>query len=109
MSQTTRAVFLIGSCAVVTLQFAGAAETESERLAKLEAAVKALQEQNAALKREVSELKGASPAVPLAANPSKAGAADGKSYVETAPSKPPVYVSPGASETKLALGGFIQG
>jgi len=54
-----------------------AADSDSERLTKLEAAVKTLQTENAALKREVAELKGSS-------QPASKSSPDGKSYVETA-------------------------
>lgn len=102
----SRGVLLISLCAVFGIRFANAAETESERLAKLEAAVRALQDQNAALKREVSELKGGS----HQRNASVRSTTDAKNYVETSETeKKPVYVTPGASETKLVLGGFVQG
>jgi phosphate-selective porin OprO and OprP len=104
-SNLTRGVLVLCLWAAVGLPLTSAAETESERLAKLEAAVKALQEQNAALKREVSELKGASPKKEV----SRKTTADGKTYVETTETeKKPVYVTPGASEIKLVLGGFLQ-
>jgi phosphate-selective porin OprO/OprP len=102
----TRSVLVLSLWAAVGIPFTRAAETESERLAKLEAAVKALQEQNTALKREVSDLKGASPKKEV----SRKSTSDGKTYVETTETeKKPVYVTPGASEIKLVLGGFIQG
>ena len=101
----TRGVLVLCLCAAVGFPSTSAAESESERLAKLEAAVKALQEQNAALKREVSELKGASPKKEVAAKTTT----DGKTYVETTEiEKKPIYVTPGASEIKLVLGGFLQ-
>jgi uncharacterized protein YlxW (UPF0749 family) len=56
-STLVRGILLVSLCAAMGIPFA-AADTESQRLAKLEEAVKALQEQNAALKNEVSELKG---------------------------------------------------
>ena len=104
-SNLTRSVLLLSLWAAVSIPVTAAAETESERLAKLEAAVKALQEQNAALKREVSELKGASPKKEV----TRKTTTDGKNYVETTEvEKKPVYVTPGASEIKLVLGGFLQ-
>src|ERR1041384_2142154 len=57
------------------------ADTESERLAKLEAAVKALQEQNAALKREVSELKGSTPKKEVSRKTATTTTTDAKTYV----------------------------
>jgi phosphate-selective porin OprO and OprP len=104
LSILARVVLLVSLCAALGIPFASAAETESERLAKLEAAVKALQEQNTALKREVSELKGGSH------REASTKSSDGKTYIETEETeKKQVYVVPGASETKLVLGGFIQG
>jgi phosphate-selective porin len=104
-SNLIRGVLVLCLSAVLGLRSVNAAESESERLAKLEAAVKALQEQNAALKHEVAELKGVSPKKEV----SPKTTADGKTYVETTEAeKKPVYVTPGASETKLVLGGFLQ-
>jgi len=98
---------LIGSlCAATAVPFAAAAESESDRLAKLEAAVKALQDQNAALKREVSELKETTR---HSVSPPSKIAVDSKSVVATETEKKPVYVVPAGSETKLVLGGFVQG
>lgn len=100
-----RGALVLGLWAALGVPFTSAAETESERLAKLEAAVKALQDQNAALKREVSELKGA----PHQKDASVKSEVDAKNYVETTETeKKPVYVTPGASEIKLVLGGFLQ-
>jgi phosphate-selective porin len=104
-SRLARVVLLVGLCTAFGIPFENAAESESERLAKLEAAVKALQDQNAALKREVSELKGGS----HQRDASVKSTTDAKNYVETTEEKKPVYVTPGASEIKLVLGGFIQG
>lgn len=98
-----RGMLLISLCAAVGITSARAAATESERLAKLEAAVKALQQENTALKREVSELKGGRAS-------SGKSARDGKSYVESVePEKKRIDVLPGGSESKLVVGGFIQG
>ncbi|MGI8481874.1 MAG: porin, partial [Chthoniobacterales bacterium] len=86
-----------------------AADTEADRLARLEAAVQTLQTQNAELKREVADLKKQKPPA-LAAKTTKAIGPDGKTVVEqSGEEKKPVYVVPGASETKLVLGGFVQG
>jgi phosphate-selective porin OprO/OprP len=83
-----------------------AAESESDRLAKLEAAVETLQKENADLKREVSELKRG----PQRTSSAKATSAiDSKSYVEpTEAEKKPVYIKPEGAELKLTLGGYIQ-
>ena len=89
-----------------------AAQSDSERLEKLERAVELLQQRNAELEREVSSLKKQKPAAaPLNAEKRSKFVPDSKSYVEkteTVEEKKPIYVVPGASETKLTLGGFIQ-
>ena len=91
---------------------AAAAQSDSERLEKLERAVELLQQRNAELEREVSSLKKQKSST-TALNPEKRSkfVPDGKSYVEkseTTEEKKPVYVVPGASEYKLTLGGYIQ-
>lgn len=98
---------LLLSLLVAAVPSPAVADTESERLAKLEAAVKSLQEQNAALRREVSELKGSTPKKEVSRK--TATTTDAKTYVETTEvEKKPIYVTPGASEIKLVLGGFLQ-
>ena len=98
---------LITLFAAFSIPLSIAAESESDRLAKLEAAVKTLQKENADLKREVSELKGRSPRPTSTTAPS---AVDSKSYVEpTETEKKPIYVTPEGPELKLTLGGYIQG
>jgi phosphate-selective porin len=79
-------------------------QSASERLERLERAVKQLEQRNAELEQEVSGLKKHSLA-PVFSEP------DGKSVVEkkaATEEKKTVYVMPGASEYKLTLGGFIQ-
>ena len=89
-----------------------AAQSESERLEKLEKAVELLQQRNAELEREVSSLKKQkSSATVLSAEQRSKFVPDGKSYVEkseTTEEKKPIYVVPGGSEFKLTLGGYIQ-
>jgi len=90
-----------------------AAQSEAERLEKLEKAVELLQQRNAELEREVSSLKKqkSSTAATLAPEKRSKFAPESKSYVEkseTTEEKKPVLVVPGASELKLVLGGFIQ-
>ena len=93
--------------------FAAEAKTDSERLEKLERAVELLQKRNAELEQEVRSLKKEKPA-PTPLSETKRSklvpeSKDSKSYVETTvEEKKPVYVVPGASEFKLALGGFLQ-
>lgn len=101
-----RGILVIFIYGALGLHAAIGAESESDRLAKLEAAVKALQQQNTELKREVSELKGKS-----RGSTATKFSPEGKGFVETvtAEEKKPLFVTPAASETKLVLGGFIQG
>lgn len=97
---------MLALCATLAAPFAIGAESESDRLAKLEAAVRTLQKENADLKHEVSELKR----TPQRGSPMSATfAPEGKSYVEKVePEKTPIYVTPAGPELKLALGGYIQ-
>lgn len=109
-STLVRGILLVSLCAAVGIPFA-AAGPESERLSKVEAGLKALEERNAsleqrnsALEREVSELKRGS----RGAVSSESGS-DGKNYVaKTTTEKNSVYVTPGSTETKLVLGGLVQ-
>jgi phosphate-selective porin OprO/OprP len=89
-----------------------AAQSEAERLEKLEKAVELLQQRNAELEREVSSLKKQKPSAPVLSSEKRSKfVPDGKSYVEkseTTEEKKPVYVIPGGSEYKLTLGGYVQ-
>jgi phosphate-selective porin len=91
---------------------ATAAQSDSERLEKLERAVELLQQRNAELEREVSSLKKQKNSAPdLSAEKRSTFVPDAKSYVEkseTTEEKKPVYVVPGASELTLTLGGLLQ-
>ncbi|MDQ6808927.1 MAG: porin [Verrucomicrobiota bacterium] len=112
-SRPARFVVIALACLTLRPLIAFSADTEAERLARLEAAVQALQAQNADLKREVSELKQHKPAKPIAA-PATATATrkedDRKAIVETKlEEKKPVYVTPAGVDAKLVLGGFVQG
>ncbi|MFL6584274.1 MAG: porin [Chthoniobacterales bacterium] len=106
---------VIASFAFGTVSVAPAAESESERLAKLEAAVAALQQQNTALKEEVAELKKgkASTKPATAQEPRKTEearpSADGKAVVEKTLEKKALVVTAAGVEAKIALGGFVQG
>src|SRR2546423_49654 len=85
--------------------------SDSERLERLERAVELLQKRNAELESEVKSLKKEKPAPPKTLSDEKRShfVPDSKSYVtETTEEKKPVYVVPGASEIKLALGGLFQ-
>jgi len=102
--------FILLSCHVAAAE----TKSDSERLEKLERAVELLQKRNAELEQEVKGLKKEKPSAPapLATEKRTHFVPDSKSSVvektETAEEKKPVYVVPGASETKLTLGGFIQ-
>jgi phosphate-selective porin len=86
-----------------------AAQSDAERLEKLEKAVELLQQRNSELEREVSSLKKQkAPATTLSSEKRSKFVPDGKSYVEQSEEKQPVYVVPAGSEFKLTLGGYIQ-
>lgn len=91
------------------------AQTDAERLEKLERAVELLQKRNAELEQEVRGLKqqkaAAAEKMPAESMPRPAEDAGGKAVVEKTEKKeekPKVYATAGASELKLTLGGFIQ-
>src|SRR5947207_312208 len=88
---------------------AAATVSESDRLEKLERAVEQLQKRNAELEAEVRSLKKETAAVPEGKTKTKV-TYDGKTYVEKAvvEEKAPVYVQQRGPELKLVLGGFIQ-
>jgi phosphate-selective porin OprO/OprP len=84
--------------------------SESDRLEKLERAVEQLQKRNAELEAEVRSLKQQTAAVPDSKFKTKI-TDDGKTYVEKAvppAEKPPLFVLQRGPELKLVLGGFIQ-
>src|SRR5206468_4786143 len=84
--------------------------SESDRLEKLERAVEQLQKRNAELEAEVRSLKKETAAVPEGKFKTKV-TYDGKTYVEKAApqsEKPPLFVQQRGPELKLVLGGFIQ-
>jgi phosphate-selective porin len=84
--------------------------SESDRLEKLERAVEQLQKRNTELEAEVRSLKQQTAAVPDSKFKTKI-TDDGKTYVEKAVppgEKPPLFVLQRGPELKLVLGGFIQ-
>ena len=86
------------------------AASESDRLEKLERAVEQLQKRNAELEAEVRSLKQQTAAVPDGKFKTKVSH-DGKTYVEKAvpqADKPPLFVQQRGPELKLVLGGFVQ-
>jgi len=92
------AVLVIGALLPCASSFA---QTDADRIRKLEEAVRQLQEQNVDLKREVNQLKSTPPA---ASPPGTNWLADALS-----PNKRSPFVLPLGKELKLKLGGFIQG
>ena len=85
-----------------------ATASESDRLEKLEKAVEQLQKRNAELEAEIRSLKKETAAVPSEKTKTKV-AYDGKKYVEqVVEEKKPIYVQQRGPELKLVLGGFIQ-
>jgi phosphate-selective porin OprO and OprP len=86
------------------------AASESDRLERLERAVEQLQKRNAELEAEVRSLKQQTAAVPDGKFKTKV-THDGKTYVEKAvpqDEKLPPYVQQRGPELKLVLGGFVQ-
>ena len=89
------------------------AQSEDERLRKLEQAVQQLQARNAQLESEVKQLKktktaaAESTAAKVESKAAGAAATDHKAVAAEA-SPPPVDVHPGGPEYKLTLGGYIQ-
>jgi phosphate-selective porin OprO and OprP len=83
--------------------------SESKRLEKLEQAVEQLQKRNAELEAEVRSLKKQTAAVPEGKMKTKV-TYDGKTYVEKSvvEEKAPIFVQQRGPELKLVLGGFIQ-
>jgi phosphate-selective porin len=89
-----------------------AAQSDSERLEKLERAVELLQQRNAELEREVSTLKKQKTSTTtLSPERRSKFVPDSKSSVEKSEvteEKKPINVVPGTSELKLTLGGLLQ-
>ena len=107
-----RSRFLLAITAAIILPLSSFAQTEAERLEKLERAVDLLQKRNAELEQEVRSLKRdrstTSSRPPQSAAPS---GDEGKAVVEKTPAKEEkknVYAVAAASEFKLTLGGYIQ-
>jgi phosphate-selective porin OprO/OprP len=105
----TRTLIVISLLLPTTARpLAAANVSESDRLEKLERAVEQLQKRNAELEAEVRSLKKETAAVPEGKFKTKV-THDGKTYVEkVVEEKRPIYVQQRGSEIKLVLGGFIQ-
>lgn len=97
------ALFVVGIAPV-------AAQSDEERLRKLEQAVQQLQQRNAQLEAEVKALKTRGVATHFKSAPATAAASQDHKAVATAPaaSPSPIEVHASGIETRLTLGGFIQ-
>ena len=107
---STRKIALLASVIAAIQPVTSQSASESDRLEKLERAVEQLQKRNTELEAEVRSLKQQTAAVPNSRFKSKI-TDDGKTYVEKAVApaeKPPLFVLQRGSEIKLVLGGFIQ-
>ena len=107
---STRKIALLAIVLAATQPLTTESASESDRLEKLERAVEQLQKRNAELEAEVRSLKKETAAVPDEKFKTKV-INDGKTYVEKAvpqAEKPPLFVLQRGPELKLVLGGFIQ-
>jgi len=107
---STRKIALLASVIAAIQPLTSESASESDRLEKLERAVEQLQKRNTELEAEVRSLKQQTAAVPDSKFKSKI-TDDGKTYDEKAvpqAEKPPLFVLQRGSEIKLVLGGFIQ-
>src|SRR6478736_5998838 len=107
---STRKIALLAIVLVAIQPLTIQSASESDRLEKLERAVEQLQKRNTELEAEVRSLKQQTAAVPNSRFKSKI-TDDGKTYVEKAvpqAEKPPLFVLQRGSEIKLVLGGFVQ-
>jgi len=107
-----RLALLLLLFSLIHLPLQAADLSAEERLRALEKAVEGLQQRNAELEREVSNLKRQKSST-TALNPEKRSKflPDSKSDVEkteTTEEKKPIYVVPAGAEFKLALGGLLQ-
>jgi phosphate-selective porin len=107
---STRKIALLAIVLAAIQPLTTKSASEADRLEKLERAVEQLQKRNAELEAEVRSLKKETAAVPEGKFKTKV-THDGKTYVEKAvpqAEKPPLFVLQRGSEIKLVLGGFIQ-
>src|SRR5213592_62957 len=105
-----RKIALIASVLAAIQPLTARSASETDRLEKLERAVEQLQKRNAELEAEVRSLKKETAAVPDSTFKTKV-IHDGKTYVEKAvpqEDKLPPYVQQRGPELKLVLGGFVQ-
>ena len=107
---SNRKIALLASVLAAIQPLAAQNASESDRLERLERAVEQLQKRNSELEAEVRSLKQQTAAVPDAKFKTKV-IQGGKTYVEKAvpqPKKPPLFVQQRGPELKLVLGGFVQ-
>jgi len=107
---SNRNIALLASVLAAVQPLAAQSASESDRLEKLERAVEQLQKRNAELEAEVRSLKQQTAAVPDGKFKTKV-THDGKTYVEKAvpqADEPPLFVQQRGPELKLVLGGFVQ-
>jgi len=107
---STRRIALLASMLATIQPLTTQSASESDRLERLERAVEQLQKRNAELEAEVRSLKKQTAAVPDGKFKTKV-THDGKTYVEKAVAqaeKPPLVVLQRGPELKLVLGGFVQ-
>src|SRR6185437_6097285 len=107
---STRKIALLAIVLAAIQPLTTQSASESDRLEKLERAVEQLQKRNTELEAEVRSLKQQTAAVPDPKFKTKI-IHDGKTYVEKAvpqAEKPPLFVLQRGPELKLVLGGFIQ-
>jgi phosphate-selective porin len=105
---STRKIALLAIVLAAIQPLTTQSASESDRLEKLERAVEQLQKRNAELEAEVRSLKKETAAVPEGKFKTKV-THDGKTYVEkVVEGKLPIYVQQRGPEIKLVLGGFIQ-
>src|SRR5213595_761763 len=105
-----RKIALIASVLAAIQPLTAQSASETDRLEKLERAVEQLQKRNAELEAEVRSLKKETAAVPDSTFKTKV-IHDEKTYVEKAvpqEDKLPPYVQQRGPELKLVLGGFVQ-
>ena len=105
-------IALVAVASFLAIAAPARAQSDAERLEKLERAVELLQKRNAELEHEVRGLKQQRTApAPALAEAAPKPAEDAKAVAAEPPAredKPKVYATAGASEFKLTLGGFIQ-
>ena len=83
--------------------------SDSDRLQRLESAVRQLQQRNEALEGEVQQLRAKGPFAPaFGAQTFSVTPGNDNKAVFAAPTPPPINVHPAGSEYKLTLGGYIQ-